>query len=114
MYKRQPEYDYDLTLDKKTYPETATHIQSAIESGHPYIVTIKRETAKKNRRLSLKGYKTRAGKDRDEWPMAVFKEGGEGASVRYIDPSDNRCAGSSIGHAIRDLPDRTRIMFKVE
>ncbi len=109
-----PEYDYELTLDKKTYPETATHIQSAIESGHPYIVTIERETAKKNRRLSLKGYKTRAGKDRDEWPMAVFKEGGEGASVRYIDPSDNRGAGSSIGHAIRDLPDGTRIMFKVE
>lgn len=34
--------------------------------------------------------------------MAMFKEGGSGASVRYINPSDNRGAGSAIGSALSD------------
>ena len=54
---------------------------------------------------------TKLDKDRDEWPMAMFKEGGEGASVRYIDPSDNRGAGSSIGNA---LPDGKRMLFRIK
>jgi hypothetical protein len=32
-------------------------------------------------------------KDRDEYPPAMFNEGG-GASVRKINPSDNRGAGA--------------------
>jgi hypothetical protein len=32
--------------------------------------------------------------------MAVMDEGGAGASVRYINPSDNRGAGASIGRAL--------------
>ena len=46
--------------------------------------------------------------------MAMFKEGGEGASVRYIDPSDNRGAGSSIGNALYALPDGKRILFRIK
>ena len=33
--------------------------------------------------------------------MAMFKEGGKGASVRYISPSDNRVAGAAIMHALK-------------
>ncbi len=29
---------------------------------------------------------SKAGYDRDEYPPAMFKEGGKGASVRYISP----------------------------
>ena len=33
--------------------------------------------------------------------MAIFKEGGKGASVMHINPSDNRSVGSAIGGALR-------------
>ncbi|HGC6391003.1 TPA: NucA/NucB deoxyribonuclease domain-containing protein [Cronobacter dublinensis] len=52
--------------------------------------------------------------DRDEFPMAMFKEGGKGASVRYINPSDNRGAGSSIANALKPFPDGTKVKIKVE
>ncbi|WP_164849113.1 NucA/NucB deoxyribonuclease domain-containing protein [Flavobacterium columnare] len=45
--------------------------------------------------------------------MAMFKEGGNGASVRYINPSDNRGAGSAIGNALSDYPDDTRVLIKI-
>ena len=60
-----------------------------------------------------KGIKTQKGTDRDEWPMAMFKEGGTGANVKHIDPADNRGAGSAIGSALRDLPDGTKVKFKI-
>ncbi|MDB6441952.1 DUF6531 domain-containing protein [Pseudomonas sp. 21TX0197] len=110
---RSKQYDYRLRLKRSEYPQTFGHIDGAIKKGHPYIVTIQRDTAKLNRKLSLKDVKTKAGKDRDEWPMAMFKEGGTGASVKYIDPSDNRGAGSSIGNILSDLPDGTRVKIEV-
>ncbi|WP_053460727.1 RHS repeat-associated core domain-containing protein, partial [Xenorhabdus sp. GDc328] len=107
------DHDYVLKLTGSVYPQTFRHIDEAIKAGHPYIVTIQRETAKLNRKLSLKDVKTKKGADRDEWPMAMFKEGGHGASVRYIDPSDNRGAGSSIGKILSELPDGTKIRVEV-
>ncbi len=106
-------HDYELTISKSKYPETAGHIGDAIKAGHPDIVTINRGGASSNRRASLKGVDTRAGKDRDEWPMAVFREGGKGASVRHIDPSDNRGAGSSIGNVLQNLPNGTRVKISI-
>ena len=106
-------YDYLVELHHNDYPQTHGHINDAIDSGHPDIVTVQREDAKRNRRASLRGVPTQPGKDRDEWPMAMFREGGEGASVRYIDPSDNRGAGSVIGHMLSDIPDGTKVKFKV-
>jgi len=107
------DHDYLLRLKRSEYPQTFGHINDAIENGHPNIVTIQRASAKSNRVLSLKGVKTKAGLDRDEWPMAMFREGGSGASIRYIDPSDNRGAGSSIGNILSDLPDGTIIKVEV-
>ncbi|MDX5631088.1 MULTISPECIES: NucA/NucB deoxyribonuclease domain-containing protein [unclassified Brenneria] len=107
------DHDYLLILKRSEYPQTFGHINDAIGSDHSNIVTIQRTSAKSNRVLSLKGVKTKAGLDRDEWPMAMFREGGNGASVRYIDPSDNRGAGSSIGNILSDLPDGTRIKVEV-
>lgn len=108
-----PDHDYLLRLKRSEYPQTFGHIDDAIGNGHPNMVTIQRASAKSNRKLSLKGVKTKTGSDRDEWPMAMFKEGGDGASIRYINPSDNRGAGSSIGNILSDLPDGTRIKIEV-
>lgn len=69
--------------------------------------------AKSNRTNSLKDYPVKKGFDRDEVPMAMFSEGGEGASVRYINPTDNRAAGSAIGKALSGFPDDTKVLFKI-
>ncbi|SDQ00826.1 intein C-terminal splicing region/intein N-terminal splicing region [Mucilaginibacter sp. OK268] len=97
----------EVSISKSDYPETAKHIEDAIASGKPNVVTIERDGAKANRATSLRGVKTKPNLDRDEWPMAMFKEGGKGASVRHINPGDNRGAGSAIGNALSDYPDGT-------
>lgn len=106
-----------MLIDENKYPESAEHLQEA-QSGtiwrgnrslpgdpKPEEVTIDRAGADINRRESLNRIPTRSGDylDRDEYPPAMFAEGGAGASVKYIDASDNRGAGSSIGHQLRGL-----------
>ncbi len=88
----------------------APHAQAA---GHPDIVTINRPGAKANRRDSLRGHAKVAGKQLDEYPPAMFQEGGTGASVRAIDPSDNGGSGARIGNLLRAHPDGTRVKISV-
>lgn len=113
--KEAEEDDHDIVLEisRSEYPETAGHIEDAVNAGHPSVVTIDRDGAKDNRRDSLKGTPTKSGYEHDEWPMAMFKENGSGASVRYISLSDNKGAGSSIGHALRDQRDGTVVKVKI-
>ncbi|MGY5359883.1 RHS repeat-associated core domain-containing protein, partial [Cronobacter dublinensis] len=107
-------HDIVLVLTKKEYKQTFGHIEDVINQRNKDIYTISRSSAHMNRNESLKGYPTKEGFDRDEFPMAMFKEGGKGASVRYIDPSDNRGAGSSIANALKPFPDGTKVKIKVE
>lgn len=95
------------------YPETARHIKEAIAAGESPSCTLDREGADKNRKESLKGIPTKAGYDRDEWPMAMCAEGGSGADIKYIDPSDNRGAGSWVSNQLEQYPDGTRVYFVV-
>ncbi|MYM59078.1 hypothetical protein GTG28_07565 [Vibrio sp. OCN044] len=95
------------------HPEAAKHIQDAQAAGHPKTLTIDRANAPANRKASLKGVPTKKGLDRDEYPPAMFKEGGSGASVRHISPRDNRGAGSCIGGQCSGLPDGTRVRIDV-
>ncbi|WP_444671317.1 RHS repeat-associated core domain-containing protein [Flavobacterium columnare] len=106
-------HDIVATIKKSDFPETAQHIEDAIKKGHPDIVTVDRLNAAAQRTKSLKGIPTKKGFDRDEWPMAMFKEGGSGASVRYINPSDNSGAGSAVGSALSDYPNDTRVLIKI-
>jgi filamentous hemagglutinin len=53
------------------------------------------------------------GKQLDEYPPAMFSEGGKGASVRAINPKDNMAAGACIGNACRGLPNGAKIEIKV-
>ncbi|SMD69908.1 Sporulation-specific extracellular nuclease precursor [Bacillus paranthracis] len=43
-----------------------------------------------------------------------YAEGGTGASVKYITPSDNRGAGSYVGSKVSKLPDGAKIKIVVE
>ncbi len=63
-------------------------------------------------RESLKGYPTKKGYDRDEWPMC--DEGGAGADIRYISPKDNRGAGSWVSHQLDKYADGTMVRFIVK
>lgn len=107
-------YDHVVQFPKERYPETGSHIQEAIRKGHSDVCTIDRNGADARRQESLKGIPTKPGFDRDEWPMAVCLEGGKGASVQYVSPSDNRGAGSWVGHQISGFPDGKRILFIVK
>lgn len=112
--KDRTNYDYELIFPSDKYPETALHIHGAIEMGYSDVCTIDRGGAEQNRKKSLAGIETRQGYDRDEWPMAMCGEGGAGASVAYIDASDNRGAGSWVGNQLKEYPDGTRILFIVD
>lgn len=100
-----------LEFPVERYPKTAEHIQNAIAKGESAVCTIDRDGAQENRDDSLRGIPTKKGLDRDEWPMAMCSEGGAGADIEYIPPSDNRGAGSWVGNALEGYPDGTRVEF---
>ena len=104
----------EIGLSKSKYPESTKHIQDAISNGQPDTLTINRSGAKNNRKASLKGIDKVPGADLDEYPPAMFKEGGSGASVRPISLSDNRGAGSTMGHALSKYPEGTKVRIKNE
>ncbi|MUT67932.1 NucA/NucB deoxyribonuclease domain-containing protein [Paenibacillus sp. NEAU-GSW1] len=105
--------DYKLYFPADRYPETAKHIEDAIAAGEPQVCTIDRDGAEENRKDSLKDVPTKKGYDRDEWPMAMCAEGGEGADIEYITPSDNRGAGAWVSNKLDEFPDGTRVEFIV-
>lgn len=112
--KKTNTYDQVLELPKERYPETGKHITDAIKEGHSEVCTIDRGGAADRRKLSLAPYPSKKGYDRDEWPMAMCKEGGKGAHIEYISPADNRGAGSWVGNKLDKYPDGTRVKFEVK
>ena len=111
--KNNPDYKYILRISEAEYPETTRHIKRAIQKGKPDVVTIDRTGAPSQRQKSLLGTESKKGLDRDEWPMAMFVEGGVGADIEHISPGDNRGAGASIGAALRqcDEGDKVKIII---
>ncbi len=105
--------EYEIELSRSKYPESAKHIEDAIEKGQPKELTIDRSGAKSNRKASLKGIDKVPGKDLDEYPFAMCKEGGSGADVRAIGRSDNRGSGSTIGHKLSGIPDGSTFEIKI-
>jgi hypothetical protein len=108
------DYGMTITLPTDRYPETMAHIAAAIRAGASAVCTIDRNGADANRDASLRGVPTKKGYDRDEWPMAMCKEGGDGADIAYVTPNDNRGAGSWIGNLLSDLEDGTRVLFVID
>ncbi|MDY8094187.1 NucA/NucB deoxyribonuclease domain-containing protein [Paenibacillus polymyxa] len=105
---------HTLEFPSSRHPETGAHIRDAIAAGYSAVCTIDRDGAEENRKESLKGYPTKKGYDRDEWPMAMCAEGGAGADIRYITPSDNRGAGSWVSHQLDKYADETKVRFIVK
>ncbi|WP_297425744.1 NucA/NucB deoxyribonuclease domain-containing protein [Clostridium sp.] len=103
----------EVEISRSKYPESAKHIEDAIANGQPDVLTINRSGSKLNRKASLKGIDKVPGKDLDEYPPAMFEEGGDGASVRPINPSDNRGSGSTAGHQLRPYPNGTKVKYKI-
>src|SRR5262249_1086176 len=101
--------DTTYTFSRSKNPEAAGHVEAAQAKGSAVVLTIDRTGTKGRRRDSLRGIATAAGKDRDEYPPAMFKEGGLGASVTLIDSSDNRSAGAAMGAALRQYPNDTTV-----
>lgn len=126
MAKEKPRHHVIISHDR--YPEAAEHAEEAqdgktwagydVREGppHPSEVTIDREGAKTNRQEAIKvvpAQPRELGIDRDEYPPAVFEEGGKGSSVKYIDAGDNRGAGSSMKNQMRGLDDGTKVTINV-
>lgn len=103
----------EIALSRSAQGEAAQHAADAIAAGHPDVLTIDRLGAAANRGDSIGGMAKVPGKHLDEYPPAMFAEGGKGASVRAINPRDNMSAGACIGNACRGLPDGTTVRIKV-
>jgi RHS repeat-associated protein len=104
-----------IPISKKTnFYKTARHMRRAVKRGHPTTLTINRPGAAANRALSLKGVKTKSGKDRDEYPPAMFTQGGTGAHIRHIKSGDNRSMGAHLGNVLSSYSDGTQVKFKFD
>jgi len=66
------------------------------------------------RKASIGGLDKVPGKDLDEYPPAMFKEGGMGAGVRPVTPSDNRGAGAYLGNKLRNYSDGTKVRIRIK
>ncbi|MCR8633893.1 NucA/NucB deoxyribonuclease domain-containing protein [Paenibacillus radicis (ex Xue et al. 2023)] len=102
-----------IIFPSERFPETAAHIKEAISHGESPICTIDRKGAEANRKESLKGIPTKPNLDRDEFPMAMCAEGGKGADIKYINPSDNRGAGSWVSNQLDKYKDGTKVKILV-
>lgn len=104
---------HDVLISRNKYPESASHIEHAQRLGQPSVLTMDRAGANLRRNESLRHIRRKEWSapksDRDEYPFAMTREGGSNSSVRYIDRSDNRGAGSSIRHQTKSLPDGARV-----
>lgn len=102
-----------VRVSRSAHPEAASHIERAQAAGQPRQLTVDRAGSAARRREALRGTPTRSGADRDEYPPAMFKEGGKGSSVEHINPSDNRGAGASISHQCRSVPNGGKVTMTV-
>lgn len=121
----RPSGTITVELSRSRYPEATLHFEIAWRQGVTRRYTIARYRTDRNR-AAWQPYVPSGvdadgdGKkdDRDEVPMAFTREGGRKAAngrsashIAYVDASDNRGAGSSIGGKLRPYCNGTR--FKV-
>lgn len=90
-----------MRISRARWPHIAAHLEAVRRQGeHPQPWHLDRAGANQNREESLRGIPTRPGHDREEAPPAVAREGGAGASVRYVRSSENRSAGAYMGNKL--------------
>jgi hypothetical protein len=95
------------------YPHIGDHVRDAIRSGQPVILHVDRAHADEHRGRSTDDLPAKRGYDRDEYPPAMSREGGESAHVRYVKSSENRAAGASMGGQLRRYRNGQAFRLKV-
>jgi hypothetical protein len=98
------------------------HFRGALRRGWPVRLVVNRPGADDRRDKLLEDIPTRDGFDRDEYPPAVGRGKGKGlergrnprgwrADVRYVESSENRSHGASLGAKLRDFCSGTRFRY---
>ncbi|MFD2919975.1 DUF6443 domain-containing protein [Terrimonas rubra] len=88
-----------VPISEKAFPTIYNNLKKSLAKGKPMTITYdsNRSNARKRRREALKNTPIKPGYDRDEYPYASTKEGGNGADVNYVPTSENRRHGGLIG-----------------
>ncbi len=110
---KAPKVDGIYTVSRSKNPEVAQHVADAQLAGKPSILTIDRAGAEARRIEAQAGHTKVPGKHLDEYPPAMFKEGGAGASIRPVSPHDNMSEGARRGNLLESYVDGSRIQFVI-
>lgn len=102
-----------IEISSDRFGQAAEHVRDAISAGQPDTLTVDRGRIKANRAAALKDFEKVPGMHLDEYPPAMFAEGGAGARVRAISPHDNMSLGAYIGFCCRKLSNGSRIKIRV-
>ena len=119
---RKPDRLVRLRFSASKYPNIRRHFRGAVRRGWPRVLVVNRPGADDRRDRLLRDIPTRDGFDRDEYPPAVGRGTGRGlergrnpigwkADVRYVESSENRAHGSSLGGQLRGLCDGTKFRY---
>jgi hypothetical protein len=111
-----------IVFSKSKYPNIRRHFRGALRRGWPVRLVLNRRGADARRDRLLEDIPTRDGFDRDEYPLAVGRGKGMDlergrnprgwkADVRYVESSENRSHGSSLGAKVRDFCNGTRFRY---
>lgn len=92
-----------VIVDADAHPGSVKHLEDAGVLGQPRQVN--RAGARANRADALRGKEKVPGMDLDESPPAFLRKPGERASVRPLEPCDNRGCGASMGNQARDVSE---------
>ncbi|MEA2246791.1 MAG: hypothetical protein QOH46_1320 [Solirubrobacteraceae bacterium] len=111
-----------ISFSATKYAHIRAHFRAAVRKGWPTTLVLNRAGADARRDRLLRDMPTRAGFDRDEYPPAVGRGRGKGlaggsaprgwrADVRYVESSENRSHGSSLGGKLRRFCNGTRFRY---
>jgi RHS repeat-associated protein len=113
ILREAPEEAKIVRVSRSAHPDSAAHVERAQAAGQPRTLTVDRAGAAARRREALRGMPTKKGMDRDEYPPAMFKEGGNGASTEHVPSPDNRGSGSSLGRQCRGVKNGDQVIVVV-
>jgi hypothetical protein len=102
----------ELSISASKYPDLAENIFHAQAAGHPQILTFGGNAAA-NRAAALEGVPNILSLSRDEYPFASSMEGGAGAWVGHIPPSQQNAQGALIRNFINGNNIRPGSQYKV-
>ncbi len=113
-----------IGFSRTKYRRIRTHYIAAVGKGWPRILVVNRRgtDARRDRLLDESGLGTMPGLDRDEYPPAVGRGRGQGlqrgsdprgwrADVRYVESSENRSHGATLGAKLADFCTGTRFIY---